>query len=165
MLFRSAINKEGPVYLRFGRTSSPSIYNANLDYEIGKGKIIYDGTDLAIFACGDMVFEAKKAAEELIVNGLSVAVIDMHTIKPLDKELVIHYINKVNKLVTVEDHSIIGGLGSAISEVIADTGKGKLTRIGINDRFGQSGSRNDVQKAFGLDSENIKTVCREMMEA
>lgn len=137
---KAAYEMEGPVYLRFGRLAVPVI-NDREDYkfEIGKGVVLKEGTDLTIIATGLEVAESLAAAEQLEADGISVEVINMHTIKPLDADLVVQSAAKTGKVVTVEEHSIIGGLGSAVAEVIAEKQPAKLLRIGVEDRFGESG--------------------------
>lgn len=137
---KAAYEMEGPVYLRFGRLAVPVI-NDRDDYkfEIGKGVVLKEGTDLTLIATGLEVAESLAAAEKLEAEGISVEVINMHTIKPLDVDLVVRSAAKTGKVVTVEEHSIIGGLGSAVAEVIAEKQPAKLLRIGVEDRFGESG--------------------------
>ena len=152
----AAMNYDGPVYLRFGRASCPPVYTENeVPFEIGKGNVLADGTDATIIAIGDMVHEAMKAKDILASEGVSVAVIDMHTVKPLDVELVKQYAVKTGKIVTAEDHSIIGGLGSAVAEVLAETGNATMRRIGLKDCYGKSGKRDALQEYFGLTAEKI----------
>ncbi len=156
---RASMTYPGPVYLRFGRGSCPTVYADEVPFEIGRGNVLCDGSDVTIIAVGDMVYEALQAQKILEAKGISAAVIDMHTVKPLDRNLILQYAEKTGKIVTAEDHSIIGGLGSAVAEVLAETGTGKLRRIGIQNTFGRSGKRTDVQKYFGLTAENIAETC------
>ena len=137
---KAAYEMEGPVDLRFGRLAVPVI-NDRDDYkfEIGKGVVLKEGTDLTLIATGLEVAESLAAAEKLEAEGISVEVINMHTIKPLDVDLVVRSAAKTGKVVTVEEHSIIGGLGSAVAEVLAEKQPAKLLRIGVEDRFGESG--------------------------
>lgn len=151
----AAIKREGPVYIRMGRGAVPKVYKRKVDFEFGKGIVLQDGKDVAIMAIGDMVYEALVAAECLKENGVDAAVVDMASIKPIDKELIIHYAKKTGKIITVEDHNIIGGLGSAVAEVVAEIGCGKIKRVGIPDCFGKSGTRDDLQKYFGLNADEI----------
>lgn len=156
---KALYEKEGPAYLRLGRAAVPVIYNDDSKFEIGKGNVLKDGKDVAIFACGMMVAVCLEASEKLAKYGINAAVIDMHTIKPIDKDLVVKFAKQCGKVVTAEEHSIIGGLGGAISEVLCEEYPVKLHRIGINDVFGQSGKAEDLLKEYGLTVENVvKTV-------
>lgn len=137
-LTAAAAASYGPVYLRFTRDAIPAIYDEGVELEIGKAHLIRDGKDVALIANGDTVRLAIEAAEELGKLGISAKVLDMHTIKPLDVDAVKECIEKIGKVVTVEDHNIINGLGSAVCEVAAEMGKGIVKRIGIQDRFGES---------------------------
>ena len=153
---KAAYEMEGPVYLRFGRLAVPVI-NDREDYkfEIGKGVVLKEGTDLTIIATGLEVAESLAAAEQLEADGISVEVINMHTIKPLDADLVVQSAAKTGKVVTVEEHSIIGGLGSAVAEVIAEKQPAKLLRIGVEDRFGESGPAVKLLEKYELDAAGI----------
>lgn len=142
-LVKAAAEMYGPVFLRFTRDNIPVIYDENTEFEIGKAVKLSDGKDVAIIANGDTVRLAIEAKETLEKEGISVRLLDMHTIKPLDKEAVISCINDIGKIITVEDHNIINGLGSAVCEVAAEMGKGKVYRIGIQDQFGQSAPYED----------------------
>ena len=150
---KAAYEMEGPVYLRFGRLAVPVI-NDRDDYkfEIGKGVVLKEGTDLTLIATGLEVAESLAAAEKLEAEGISVEVINMHTIKPLDVDLVVRSAAKTGKVVTVEEHSIIGGLGSAVAEVIAEKQPAKLLRIGVEDRFGESGPALKLLEKYELDA-------------
>ncbi len=145
----------GPVYLRLSRLATPVIYDENQKFEIGKAIQIGDGIDGTIFATGVTVAEAIKAQEKLKEKGINVRVIDMHTIKPIDKEIIIKCAKETKKLISIEDHNIIGGLGSAISEVLTDECPTKLIRLGIKDTFGKSGKAEELMKYFGITEENI----------
>ena len=152
---------EGPVYLRLARVKTSKIYDENQKFEIGKAIQIGEGTDATIFATGVTVEQALIAKEELHKQGIEVRVVDMHTIKPIDKEMIIKCAKETKKLISVEDHSIIGGLGSAISEVLTENYPVKLKRIGIKDCFGRSGKAEELIKYFGIDSESIKKAVQE----
>ena len=150
---------KGPVYLRVSRLATPIIYEETQSFEIGKAIQIGEGTDASIIATGDVVYEAIKAKDELEKQGINVRVIDMHTIKPLDKEMVIKCAKETKKIVTIEDHSIIGGLGSAVCEVLSEECPTKVIRMGIKDKFGKSGKAEDLMKFYEIAAENIvKTV-------
>ncbi len=162
----AAINYKGPVYLRFGRAAVPVI-NDTPDYkfEIGKGVVLKEGSDVTIIATGICVAEALVAAEELAEDGIRAEVINIHTIKPLDEELVVASAKKTGKVITVEEHSIIGGLGGAVSEALSEKCPTKLCRIGINDRFGESGPAAALVKKYGLDGESIYAKAKEFLQS
>ena len=163
-MVRAAYDHYGPVYMRFGRAAVPVI-NENPDYkfEFGKGIVMKEGTDVTIIANGLCVAESLGAAEMLAADGISATVINMHTIKPLDTELVIESAKKTGKVVTVEEHSIIGGLGGAVCECLAETNPVPVKRIGINDVFGESGSAGQLIKKYGLDAEGIYNAVKSFM--
>lgn len=144
----------GPVYLRLCRLATPKIYNEE-NFEMGKGIQIGEGTDATIIATGVTVPEAIKAMEELKEKGVNVRVIDMHTIKPIDKEIIIKSAKETKKIITVEDHNIIGGLGSAVCEVLSENYPTQVIRMGINDRFGISGKAEELLKYFEIDKDSI----------
>ena len=145
----------GPVYLRLCRLDTPVIYEESQKFEIGKAIQIGNGTDATIFATGVTVTEALRARDELAKNNIDVRVIDIHTIKPIDKEIIIKCAKETKKLISVEDHNIIGGLGTAISEVLTDEYPCKLTRLGIKDTFGKSGTAEELKQYFKINSEEI----------
>ena len=149
----SKINR--PVYLRLSRLATPVIYDENQKFEIGKAVQIGDGTDATIFATGVTVSEAIKAQGILKEKGINVRVIDVHTIKPIDKEMIVKCAKETKKLISIEDHNIIGGLGSAISEVLTDECPTKLIRLGIKDTFGKSGKATELMKYFGITAEDL----------
>ena len=161
----AAYEHQGPVYLRFGRLAVPVI-NDNPDYkfELGKAVTLREGTDVTIIATGLPVSESLAAAEKLAADGISAEVINIHTIKPLDEEAVIKAAAKTGKIVTVEEHSIIGGLGSAVCDVVAEKAPAKVMKIGINDTFGESGPAVELVKKYGLDSESIYTKVKEFLK-
>lgn len=146
---------KGPVYLRLARLKVPVIYDENQKFEIGKGIQIGDGTDGTIFATGVTVSEALKAKEILRSKGIDVRVVDIHTIKPIDKDLIIKCAKETKKLISIEDHNVIGGLGSAISEVLTDEYPVKLTRLGIKDTFGMSGKADELMSHYKINANNI----------
>ena len=154
-LVRAAAEFDGPVYLRFTRDAIPSIYSESDGFEIGKAKLLRSGSDVAIIANGDTVRLAIEAAEALAARGVKARVLDMHTIKPLDKEAVSDCIDSIGKIITVEDHNILNGLGSAVCEVAAEAGKGKVKRIGIQDQFGMSAPYERLLAMNGVTVENI----------
>ncbi len=152
---KAAIEHDGPVYLRFGRMPIDSIFDENYKFEIGKGVVLQDGKDVAIVATGLMVERALKAAELLKAEGIDAAVINMASIKPLDKELVQKYAAQCGAIVTTEEHSIIGGLGSAVCEAVSEQGACPVIRHGVEDCFGKSGPALDLLDLFKLNAEGI----------
>lgn len=163
-LVRAAASWAGPVYLRFTRDAIPFIYDENEEFEIGKAKVIKDGTDITIIANGDILSVAYKAADQLEAAGVSVRFLDMHTIKPLDTQAVIESVEKTGKIITVEDHNIINGLGSAVCEVVADMGKGIVKRVGIQDRFGESAPYEELLAKNGITVENIVEIANTLLK-
>lgn len=153
---RAAYEHDGPVYLRFGRLAVPVI-NDRPDYkfELGKGVVLREGKDLTIVATGLPVSECLEAAEELAADGIDAKVINIHTIKPLDEDLIVAAAKETGKVVTVEEHSVIGGLGSAVCDVLAEKAPTKVLKIGVNDTFGESGPAVELLKKYGLDTEGI----------
>ena len=153
---RAAYEHQGPVYLRFGRLAVPVI-NDRPDYkfELGKGVVLREGKDITIIATGLPVSNCLEAAEKLAADGIDAKVINIHTIKPLDEELVVAAAKETGKVVTVEEHSVIGGLGSAVCDVLAEKAPTKVMKIGINDTFGESGPAVELLKKYGLDTESI----------
>ena len=153
---KAAYEYEGPVYLRFGRLAVPVI-NDNEDYkfEMGKGVVLREGKDLTIVATGLEVAEALEAAEKLAADGVDAKVINIHTIKPLDKELIVAAAKETGKVVTVEEHSVIGGLGSAVCDVLAEEAPTKVLKIGVNDTYGESGPAKVLLEKYGLDAAGI----------
>lgn len=146
---------EGPVYVRLARMATPVIYDENQTFEIGKMVQLGNGTDATVFATGVAVAESLKAQEELEKEGINIRVIDVHTIKPIDKEMIIKCAKETKKIITIEDHSVIGGIGSSICEVLAEEYPTKVMRMGMKDRFGKSGKAEQLLKYFKIDSEAI----------
>lgn len=162
---RAAYEYNGPVYLRFGRLAVPVIYDASdFHYEIGKGIRIREGKDLTLIAAGLEVGYALEAADRLARDGVSCDVIDMHTIKPIDEELILESAEKTGKVVTVEEHSIIGGLGSAVADVLIEKHPVKMHRIGVRDTFGESGPAVELLKKYGLDGDGVYTQISEWLK-
>ena len=161
---RAAYEHEGPVYMRLGRLAVPVI-NDRPDYkfELGKGVILREGKDLTIIATGLPVNNCLEAAEKLAEDGIDAKVINIHTIKPLDEELVVAAAKETGKVVTVEEHSVIGGLGSAVSDVLSEKAPTKLMKIGINDTFGESGPALELLKKYGLDTDGIYEKIKEFV--
>ena len=146
---------DGPVYIRLARVATPVIYDENQKFEIGKMIQIGDGTDATVFATGVEVAEALKAKEELEKENINIRVVDVHTIKPIDREMIIKCAKETKKLITIEDHSVIGGLGTAVCEVLSEECPTKVVRMGMQDKFGKSGKAEQLLKYFKLDSEAI----------
>ena len=146
---------DGPCYLRLARVATPDIYDENQKFEFGKGIQIGNGTDATIFATGVTVSEALKSKGELANKGINVRVVDIHTIKPIDKDLIVKCAEETNKLISIEDHNIIGGLGSAISEVLTEFYPKKLIRLGVKDMFGKSGKAFDLMRFYHITSDDI----------
>lgn len=162
-LVAQAAEKYGPVYLRFTRDTMPFIYDENEEFIIGKAKRLKEGHDIAIIANGDTVYLALEAAKQLESKGISVKLLDMHTIKPLDRDAVVECVN-IGKIITVEDHNIINGLGSAVCEVVAEEGRGKVRRIGVQDQFGQSAPYEKLLELNGITIENIVNTAQELLQ-
>lgn len=161
-LVRAAAEMNGPVYLRFTRDAIPVIYDENAQFEIGKANLLKDGKDVAIIANGDTVRLALQAAETLAQEGISARVLDMHTIKPLDTAAVADCISQVGKIITVEDHNILNGLGSAVADVVAESGSAVLRRVGIQDQFGMSAPYDRLLAMNGITAEHIVALAREL---
>lgn len=159
---KAAVEKEGPVYIRLGRAKFPTIENKG-KFEIGKAYSLCEGEDLTIVACGIMVSIALTAAEILRKENIKAAVLNMHTIKPLDKGTILKYAHRTKRFIVCEEHMITGGLGSAIAEFLSENYPIPVVRIGIEDRFGQSGSPEDLLKEYGLTPENIVSKAKKMV--
>ena len=153
-IFKAAEHK-GPVYIRLGRSKVPTIFDDSYKFEIGKGVELKKGKDVTIIATGIMVEKALKAGEMLEKEGISPRIIDISTIKPIDKDIIIKAAKETKKIITAEEHSIIGGLGSAVAEVLSENYPVLLSRIGVEDTFGESGTVDDVLEKYGLTAENI----------
>lgn len=154
---------EGPVYLRFGRPKVPVFTDPNAKFEIGKADLLTEGTDVTIIACGHLVWEALEAAEKLNEEGISAEVINMHTIKPLDKNAVLQSIQKTKCVVTAEEHQINGGLGESVAQVLAQNSPTPQEFVGVNDEFGESGKPEELMKKYGLDSSNIVSAAKKVI--
>ncbi|SCI05237.1 1-deoxy-D-xylulose-5-phosphate synthase [uncultured Ruminococcus sp.] len=161
-LTRQAAETYGPMYLRFTRDAIPQIYDEDAEFVIGKANQLKEGKDVAIIANGDTVRLALDAAKELEAKGITARVLDMHTVKPLDTEAVTACINEIGKVITVEDHNILNGLGSAVCEVAAEMGKGVVKRIGVQDQYGQSAPYERLLAMNGITVENIVKTAEEL---
>ena len=159
---KAAYEMDGPVYLRFGRLAVPVFHEEGFNFQIGKGEILRDGTDVAIIANGLLVYEAIQAGELLAEAGINAMIINMATIKPLDEELVLAAAKKCGKVITCEEHSVIGGLGEAVSSLLAEKLPTVVRRIGVNDEFGHSGPAVALLKQFGLSADHIVEVAKEL---
>ncbi|MGB3368664.1 MAG: transketolase family protein [Acidaminobacteraceae bacterium] len=155
------IDTYGPMYARFGRSAVPVIYNEDDVFEIGKAKLVREGSDVTVIATGIMVIEALNAAKELAKEGILVRVVDMHTIKPIDKDIIIEASNETSLIVTAEEHSIIGGLGSAVAEVTSEFAPALIRMVGVKDTFGESGKPHELLEKYKLTSAEIIRVIKE----
>ena len=161
-MVKAAYEYVGPVYMRFGRAAQVVFHDAqSFNFQIGKGEVLREGTDVAIVANGLMVYEAVKAAETLAAEGIEAMVINMATIKPLDEELVLAAAKKCGKVITCEEHTVIGGLGEAVCSVLSEKLPTPVRRIGVNDEFGHSGPAGELLKAFGLCAEHVVEVAKD----
>lgn len=160
---KAAYKHEGPVYLRFGRLAVPVFHDESYKFEIGKGELVKEGKDVTIIANGLMVAEAIEAGKALEADGISAEIINIATIKPLDKELVVASAKKTGHVITVEEHNIIGGLGEAVCSCLSENCPVPVKRIGVNDEFGHSGPAKDLLKQFGLSAENIAATAKELI--
>ncbi len=161
---KAAYHHDGPVYLRFGRLAVPVFHDDDYKFEIGKGEVIKEGKDVTIIANGLMVAEAIEAGKALESDGIDAEIINISTIKPLDEELVIASAKKTGKVITVEEHSVIGGLGEAVCSTLSEKLPTPVKRIGVNDEFGHSGPAKDLLKQFGLSAENIVKVTKDFIK-
>ena len=160
---KAAYEHNGPVYLRFGRLAVPVFHEEGFEFTIGKGEVMREGTDVAIIANGLMVYEAVKAGEQLAEMGINARIINMSTVKPIDEELVLAAAKECGKIITCEEHSVIGGLGEAVCSFLSETCPTPVKRIGVNDEFGFSGPAADVLKAFGLCCDHIVEVAKDFV--
>ncbi len=158
---RAAAFHQGPVYIRLGRMAVETIFDEDYEFEIGKGKVLREGSDVAIIATGIMVAEALRAAEILEKEGINAMVVNIHTLKPIDEDIILKAAD-CGAIVTAEEHTVIGGLGSAVAEVLAEKKPTPMRRIGIKDKFGQSGKPDDLLKLYNLTAEDIANAAKEM---
>lgn len=162
-LVRKAVEMDGPVYMRFTRNAVPILYEEDdNDFEIGRAKKLADGTDVSIISIGDTVRLALEAQEILAAKGISAEVLDMHTIKPMDEEAVKESIRKTGKIITIEDHSVINGLGSAVADIMAQEGKGILRKIGVQDTFGETAPYDRLMEKHGITTEALAQCAEEL---
>jgi transketolase len=146
----------GPFYVRLTRPSTPIVYDSGFEYKLGRANLLRDGNDVAIIACGIMVPEALKAAESLKAAGISACVVDLHTVKPIDSDLIVECAQKCGRVVTAEEHNIMGGMGSAVAEVLGEKRPTPMKRVGVMDTFGESGEAEELLKKYGLTSADIE---------
>ena len=154
----------GPMYVRLGRSGVPTLFNEDYKFEIGKGTVLRDGNDATIIACGIMVNEAVIAHEELKSEGINVRVINMSTIKPIDEELIIKAAKETKAIITAEEHSVIGGLGAAVSEVVSEECPVIVKKVGVNDVFGESGTPAELLEKHGLTAKNLVKIVKETLK-
>lgn len=154
-ILEAAVAYDGPVYVRLGRAAVPVVYNADTKIEIGKANTIQDGSDITIIGTGIMIAEAMEAAKILEAEGVSVRIVDMHTIKPIDKDVIVKAAKETKGIVTAEEHNIIGGLGSAVAEVLVEEHPAKLKRVGVLDTFGESGSPAELMEKYFITAKDI----------
>ena len=162
-LIRQAVAFNGPCYVRLGRAAVPVFYGEDSEITLGKGNLIRDGRDVTVIATGIMVSEAATAAEKLAEDGIDVRVIDMHTIKPLDEEIIIKAAEETGAIVTAEEHSVIGGLGSAVAEVVVRNHPVKMSMVGQKDTYGESGKPDELKKKYGMTSDDIIKAVKELI--
>jgi len=155
----------GPFYVRLTRSATPVIYEGGFEYRLGKANVLRDGSDVAVFACGIMVPEALKASEALKAKGISSAVVDLHTIKPIDTDTIVKLAQQCGRLVTVEEHNIMGGMGSAVAEVLSEKRPTPMKRVGVMDTFGESGEAGELLKKYGLTSANIEQAASALVQS
>lgn len=160
---RAAVDLDGPVYIRVSRPPAPIFTDDDAAFDIGKANTLRNGDDVAIIATGLMVYQALLAADQLATEGIQATVINMHTIKPIDRELIVNVAQKIGRLITVEDHSVIGGLGSAVAEVLVTDYPARLVRMGLQDCFGQSGTPDSLLEYYGLTARHIAASARKIM--
>ena len=162
---KAAAELDGPVYLRLGRLNAPDIFDESYRYEIGKGVQVAEGNDATIIATGIMVSEALEARDILAEKGIGVRVINIHTIKPIDADIIVKAAKETGAIVTAEEHNIIGGLGSAVAEVLCESCPVKMSRVGVKDIFGRSGTPSELMEMYGLTSENIVNAVLDMVQS
>ena len=160
---KAAYEHQGPVYLRFGRLAVPVFHEEGFEFKIGKGEVVRDGSDIAIIANGLMVYEAMKAGDELAKQGINARIINMSTVKPIDEELVLKAAKECGKIITCEEHSVIGGLGEAVCSFLSENAPTPVRRIGVQDTFGCSGPAYEVLEKYGLCADNIVKVTKEFL--
>jgi transketolase len=164
-IVKSIAEIRGPFYVRLARPSTPVVYAEGFDYSPGKANVLLEGGDVAILACGILVPEALKAAQSLKQKGVSASVIDIHTVKPLDSETVLKFAQRCGRVVTAEEHNVLGGMGSAVAEVLAERRPTPMKMVGVMDTFGESGEASELMKKYGLTSANIEQAALSLVSA
>lgn len=162
LLLKQVVDFEGPCYVRLGRAAVPVFYDETADIKLGKGNVLRPGRDVTVIATGIMVAEAMEAASQLAEEGVDVRVIDMHTIKPLDVDLIVEAAKETGKIVTAEEHSVIGGLGSAVAEVLCTKQPAKMIMVGQQDTYGESGKPDELKEKYGMTADAIVAAIREI---
>jgi transketolase len=155
----------GPFYVRLTRSATPVVYDQGFEYKFGSANLLKDGADVALFACGIMVPEAIRAADSLKAKGVAAAVIDLHTIKPIDSEIIEKFAQKCGRIVTAEEHNIMGGMGSAVAEVLGEMRPTPMKRVGVMDTFGESGEAGELMKKYGLTAANIEQAASSLVQS
>ena len=155
----------GPFYVRLTRSATPVVYEGGFEYKFGEANVLLDGGDVVVFACGIMVPEALKAAESLKAKGISASVVDMHTVKPIDSNTILRFAQKCGRVVTAEEHNILGGMGSAVAEVLGEGRPTPMKRIGVMDKFGESGDPGELLKKYGLTSDNVEQAASDLVHS
>lgn len=161
---KAAAETEGPLYLRLGRPKAPIITTKETPFELGKAQVFNEGTDVTIIACGECVYTSLLAAEKLKQENISAEVINLHTIKPIDKDTILNSVKKTKAVITIEDHQIFGGMGSAVAELLSENCPAPMKIIGIQDRFGQSGTEAELMKEYNLTDEDIIKAVKEVLK-
>ena len=164
-IIKAIADIHGPFYVRLTRPSTPIVYESGFTYELGKATVVRDGSDVAIFGCGVMVPEALKAADSLKAQGISAAVIDLHTIKPIDTDAITKFATQCGRVVTAEEHNVMGGMGSAVAEVIVENRPVPMKRVGVMDTFGESGDAKELMRKYGLTSANVEAAAAALVNA
>ena len=155
----------GPFYVRLTRSSTPIVYDSGFEYQFGKATVLQEGSDVALVACGIMVPEALKAAESLRSKGVSATVLDLHTVKPIDSETIVKVARKCGRVVTAEEHNVLGGMGSAVAEVLGEGHPTPMKRVGVMDTFGESGEAGELLKKYGLTAASIEQAAAGLMQS
>ena len=161
-LLKQVVDMTGPAYVRLGRAAVPVFYDETAEIELGRANVLRQGRDVTVIATGIMVAEAMMAASQLAEEGIDVRVIDMHTIKPLDEEIIVKAAKETGKIVTAEEHSVIGGLGSAVAEVLCQKCPAKMVMVGQQDTYGESGKPEELKEKYGMTAEDIVSAVREI---
>ncbi len=155
----------GPFYVRLTRSSTPVVYESGFEYRFGEANVLADGADVALFACGIMVPEALRAAESLKGKGVSAAVVDLHTVKPIDADTIVKFARQCGRVVTAEEHNVLGGMGSAVAEVLGEKSPTPVRRVGVMDTFGESGDAPSLMKKYGLTAADIERAASNLVRS